>query len=325
MTVIKLCTYNVRGINEKKKRWDIFTKLKRKKYDICFIQESHCTKNQEPLWQNEWGYKAYFSSHTGNSRGVIILVNNTFKYEVHKTISDDEGRYVMLDCSISGHKFTIANIYGPNEDEPLFFELVRTKLEQFENNSIILGGDYNVVQDFILDTLNIQKRNNPNSHESVLNLKRDLDLIDPWREENPQSRVYTWHNSQNKQSRLDYFLISSDITNYVETTNIKPGYRSDHSIVELTLNLDNQPRGKGLWKFNNSLLKDTEYIETIKECIQNTKDQYRAQNVNLPNNDPANYTISGQLLFEMIKLEVRGKTISYATAKKGLITKEKLI
>jgi hypothetical protein len=225
--------------------------------------------------------------------------------------------------TISRHKFTIANIYGPNEDEPLFFELIRSKLEQFENYSIILGGDYNAVQDFILDTLNIQNRNNQNSHESVLNLKRGLDLIDPWREENPDFRVYTWHNSQNKPSRLDYFLISSDITNYVETTNIKPGYRSDHLIVELTLSLNKQPRGIGLW--NSTLLKDNNYVDNIKECMQNMKDQYSARNVNLPNEDPANYTVSAQLLFEMIKLEVSGKTMAYATAKKGLMIDKKQI
>jgi hypothetical protein len=34
--------------------------------------------------------------------------------------------------------------------------------------------------------------------------------------------------------------------------------------VELTLDLNNQPRGKGLWKFNNALLKDNNYMDIIK-------------------------------------------------------------
>ena len=316
MTSLKICSFNVRGIKERNKRRDIFNWLRKKKYDICLLQESHCTKEQEKTWQNEWGYRAYYSSHTSNSRGVVTLVNNTFKYELHSILSDSEGRYVILDCSISGQRCVIANIYGPNEDEPLFFDMLRTKLEQFENSSFILGGDYNVVQDYILDTINIRNRNNPNAHKSVINLRDELDLIDPWREENPDAKVFTWHNSQNKQSRLDYFLISSDIFNYVEKTCIKPGYRSDHSVVELILNFGCQPKGRGLWKFNNSLLKDQRYVEEIKNCIKNTKQQYQIRNIQMPNDDPNNFNINSQLLFETLKFEIRGKTIAYSSAKK---------
>jgi exonuclease III len=316
MTSLKLCSYNVKGINEKKKRTDLFAWLRKKNCDIYLLQESHCTKSKETLWQNEWGYKAHFSSHTGNSRGVVTLINNTFQYDLHKTVTDTDGRYIILDCTISGQRFTIANIYGPNEDDPHFFDMLRTKIEQFENTSIILGGDFNVVQNYLLDTLNIKNRNNPNSHERVLNLKQELDLLDPWREENPETRIYTWHNNQNKQSRLDYFLISSDVKNCIEKTNIKPGYRSDHSLVEITMNLNNQPKGRGIWKFNNSLLKDNNYVREVKKCIQDTKDQYKTRNVNQLEEDPENYNICSQLLFETIKMEVRGKTIAYSTAKK---------
>jgi hypothetical protein len=43
--------------------------------------------------------KGYFSSHTGNSRGIAILINNTFKYNVHNEIIDKEGNYLILDNS----------------------------------------------------------------------------------------------------------------------------------------------------------------------------------------------------------------------------------
>ena len=33
-------------------------------------------------------------------------------------------------------------------------------------------------------------------------------------------------------------------------------------------------KGKGLWKFNNSLHKDTEYVKTMKQCINRVKEQY---------------------------------------------------
>jgi hypothetical protein len=57
---------------------------------------------------------------------------------------------------------TLISVYGPNEDEPIFFTMSKTKMEQFDNNNLtILGGDFNAVQDYSLDTLNIKHRNNP--------------------------------------------------------------------------------------------------------------------------------------------------------------------
>ena len=172
------------------------------------------------------------------------------------------------------------------------------------------------MQDYTRDTLNIKNRNNQNAHDAVINLKEELDLIDPWREENPESRIYTWHNQQNKQSRLDYFLLSSDTSNFIESTVIKPGYRTDHSIIEITLEFKKQQNGRGLWKFNNSLLKDTKYCEEIKECIKNTKQFYKRNGGNLLEENPDSYFISSQLLFDVMKLGIRGKTIAYATSKK---------
>jgi hypothetical protein len=49
------------------------------------------------------------------------------------------------------------SIYGPNEDSPEFFENLKSKLVSLSNTSIIIGGDWNVVQDFSFDT-NVRKQ-----------------------------------------------------------------------------------------------------------------------------------------------------------------------
>jgi exonuclease III len=199
---------------------------------------------------------------------AFIGIFVSFQHTIHHQILDKEGRYIILDISINDKRMTLINVYGPNEDEPIFFTML---MEQFDNNNLtILGGDVNTVQDYSLDTLNTKHRNNPKSHEEINMIKEDLDLYDPWRVQNPETKMYTWHNSTNKLSRLDYFLVSAGTMNIIETTIIKPGYRSDHSIVELTLNLSKHKKGPGLWKFNNSLLKDNEYVNEIKKCIADT-------------------------------------------------------
>jgi hypothetical protein len=48
------------------------------------------------------------------------------------------------------------------------------------NTSIIIGGDWNVVQDFSFDTDNYLHKNNLKSHDKVLEISSYLDLIDVW-------------------------------------------------------------------------------------------------------------------------------------------------
>ena len=81
------------------------------------------------------------------------------------------------------------------------------------------------------------------------------------------------------------------------------------------MNFVTQERGKRYWKFNNSLLHDPEYVKKVKETINETISSYK-----LPENEA--FSIDDQMLFEMIKLQVRGITISHSSYKKRLKERE---
>ena len=55
---------------------------------------------------------------------------------------------------------------------------------------------------------------------------------------------------------------------------IKAAYRSDHSPIEISLNISKHPRGRGQWKFNNKLLEQQEYLNMVKREIQLAKATY---------------------------------------------------
>ena len=74
-----------------------------------------------------------------------------------------------------------------------------------------------------------------------------------------------------KQARLDYILISNTFSDLVHSCNIQPGYRSDHSIVEMKITINKFVRGRGTWKFNSSLLKNPQYIQLINDAIDDEK------------------------------------------------------
>ena len=264
MTSIKIGSLNCRGLAEEVKRRDIFLRCK-KRYDISILIDTHCKKEKENKWREEWGYKGFFSSHTGNSRGIAILFNNTFPFTVHNEIYDKNGNYLILDVSIQECRMTLAALYGPNEDSPNFYTHLQEMITSLQNSSIIMVGDWNVVQDYNLDTCNYKMKNNLNSHKKIQDLKEALDLVDIWRSLNPETSRYTWRGPDLKQSRLDYFLISTDFESLIESADIDISYRSDHSPVNLVLQLYSQKRGRGTWKFNNSLLHDKDYVSEIKK------------------------------------------------------------
>ena len=144
-----------------------------------------------------------------------------------------------------------------------------------------------------------------------------LDLGDIYRSLHPDKHRFTWRKGikESQMSRLDYFLISPEFYGFVTEADIDISYRSDHSLITVNLNFITQERGKGYWKFNNSLLYDPEYVKKVKETINETVSSYR-----LPENEA--FSIDDQMLFEMIKLQVRGITISHSSYKKRLKERE---
>jgi exonuclease III len=247
------------------------------------------------------------------SAGVAILIKNNVQYTVNQVISDKNGRYIILDILIESFRISLLNLYGPNSDSPEFFDNLKEQLERFPG-SVIMAGDWNVVQDYLLDTYNYKKDNNIKSHNSILELKVNLDLNDPWRILNPDRRQYTWRlKNQTKQSRLDYFLVSDDILALVKTCNIGISYRSDHSVISLEISFQQMKRGPGYWKFNSSLLYDNQYTQLVKNIISETVEEYHKSG---NNRQDMIFSINDQLLFEILKMKIRSASISYAIKRK---------
>ena len=141
------------------------------------------------------------------------------------------------------------------------------------------------------------------------------DLSDIYRDLHPDTKWLTWRR---KNPRLDLFLASSNIRDIMNTCEIRASYRSDHSMIELNLTINSFSQGKGIWKFNNSLLECPEYVYLINRIIEEEKLKY-AIPVYEPNYVKNTFTsfemiIDHDLFLEMLLLRIRGKTIKFATA-----------
>ena len=142
---------------------------------------------------------------------------------------------------------SLVTIYGPNRDNPSFFDNIASILAEFDSEFITMCGDMNMVQDYDLDCLNYVTRNNPKNREALLGIQDGFRLVDPWRIHNENLHRYTWfRKNPTKSARLDYFLTSEELMSMVEKPRILPGYRIDHSIITIELRLSSFKKGKGI-------------------------------------------------------------------------------
>ena len=325
MDKVTICSLNVRGLGDYKKRRDVLNYLRMKKFSIICLQDTHFTPQVLSQIQREWGYKCFHSTFKSNARGTSIFITNTFEFKLNGYIEDPNGNHLILDINIEDKRILLISIYAPNKDTPTFFhDLQKNILDQNVQNIMIVG-DWNLVLEPLCDSKNYKHLNNPNARKTVCEMKTKLNLVDTWRENNKLKRQFTWKrklpNGIIQSARLDFFLVSENMMQYVFEDNISSGYRSDHSVVSLSLRFNQNNRGKGFWKFNNSLLGDIIYVNLVKTTILDVKKQYAASPYNqekikeIPN---ALYQpiINDQLFFEMLLLEIRSKTISFSINKK---------
>lgn len=87
-------------------------------------------------------------------KGVTILISKQTPFQLIDSIYDPLGRYIFLKGKIGPHPIVIPNIYAPNMKQVAFFRQIGDLLTSFSTGILILGGDFNVLLNPILDTSN---------------------------------------------------------------------------------------------------------------------------------------------------------------------------
>ena len=158
-------------------------------------------------------------------------------------------------------------------------------LENFDltaNKPIIFAAGFNLFLDRSLEP----KGDNPclkrQSLSKLLHIKEKLNLCDIWRIRIPKAKQYTFRQqyfSVFLQRHLDYIFISQNLQEIAKHTAILNAIRTNHSPVLYSFQNFNQcQRGPGLWKFNNSLVSNEEYILRLKELINKVKGELNRSN-----------------------------------------------
>ena len=270
---LKIVSINCNGIKDVVKRSKLVEMLKIKGCDIVFLQETHITEEQEV---NDilklWGGTGVFNFGSHNSRGVAILFYSLLDIEMSNLSKDLDGRVISVDSKLGEYFLCFICVYAPNNERErkVFFNNLDIYMEG--NRRIVLGGDFNFVENISLDKLG----GNPNlGNVGTTNFKAfksSFNLKDCFRNKNPYSKEYTWH-STDVHGRLDRFYVDTEMFDWVENVFRSPCVISDHHFVELNfkaIDFNARVYGPGYRKCNVSILKDKE-LKNELETLWNGK------------------------------------------------------
>ena len=254
--------------------------MKKKDPDVVIVCDTRICKSIENVVREEWGGTCVFNSFSSQARGVAMFFKKDSTAKIVYKYTDTDGNILAVLLDYDEKRILLEGLYGPNTDSPQFYsEKAFKKILEWQPDYTIFAGDFNMVLNPQIDLKNYLHINNPLARQELIDQMQIFNLVDIWRDLHPDEKKFTWRKfNQNKQSRLDFFLVSSSLLPYVKKAEIIPGFLSDHSSITLEIDFSQFTRGKGFWKFNSSLLKDQEYVEKVKNVIKRVVAQYAVVN-----------------------------------------------
>jgi hypothetical protein len=255
----KILTWNVRGLNEGKKRMRVRRLLSQWKVDIVCLQETKLDLITPDLVQSIWSCPyvewSYVASN-GASGGILLMWDR-------RAVSKMEvchGNYVVA-CSFrnvdDGMEWAFAGVYGPNRDAArrMMWEELAGLLCLWELPWCI-GGDFNVT---LFHNERSGGRRRRREVATFADFTAEMGLMDlPL-----AGGVATWANNLS-WSRLDRFLVSPEWELSYPGLVQKKLLRvcSDHAPIMLMRGcLQN---GKSSFKFENMWLKEEGFVDKVR-------------------------------------------------------------
>ena len=198
---ISICSLNVNGVRDSKKRSVLFHWLKMQNFDLILLQETHCDVQNEKKWSQEWQGKTFWSHGNSSSRGVAILIKPNLDIGINNVDRDLQGRYICIDTKIDDLDISVINVYAPNNviERKTFLKIlsgnILAKSQTNTGHELIIAGDFNCAINPNLDRRNDKGQNTTTPDGGSVEIKSltsQHSLEDVWRRRNPWSKKYTF-------------------------------------------------------------------------------------------------------------------------------------
>ena len=303
---LKICSLNVRGLKNKINRKALFKTLKPHEFDITAMQETYINEADKRTIEKELNGVLHFSCSTGRSKGLITHFSKNIKEE-NITLLETTDRVIISKVQQPENVYFVINVYAPcaEQDKILFYKNLERKIKNLINNdkwgSILCLGDFNCVVSNELDIVS-GKKHAIRTVKAFNQFLKIFSFEDKLREFNEENKIFTWSNKDlSSARRLDYIFSGSNFNEKYMKAEIKCLPFTDHRAVTLEIKSKNSDRGSGLFKIDTLLFQDKDYIKIITETVNETM---------IKNNG-----LNHSLLWELIKINVKEKSMKYAKFK----------
>lgn len=271
----------------------ILAKLTKDECDLIVLTDTRLTKDDvenSPIFYNHETYVVNpiiekQRVKTSRKRGVLILKPPKSEVTLSQFIDKNDGNrgYIKVDHPKS-KPFYLAGVYGPNKDNPAFFqELIHDVLDS--GDPALAIGDMNLRLDNNMDITPPSQV--PPNEAKVHFINDQIDegkISEAFRYLHPETKSYSYmHPSQlplnNKQkSRIDIPLANPKMLDLIAEVQYVPLYRTnlDHSALYIDVDTGEFKKAKNPpFRVPNHLLDDNIYIKKMCTCIR----EHAAQHV----------------------------------------------
>ncbi|CAC5423396.1 unnamed protein product [Mytilus coruscus] len=276
--MVVICSLNCNGMRNVVNLQKFRSIVQDRKFGIVLLQETFWDdvfiQNVKHMYEGD----IYYSNGMDGRQGVAVLASKYYKDKIKCIYKDDQGRFIHVTYYENDILVNFVSLYAHNvvSDRCNFYDFVidYTKDYTKDLDNLIIGGDFNTSLS-MLDRGSKTCHINDEPYRKLTKLMDDNNLYDIWRARNPDCRIFSWKRiSEGKlqQSRIDYFLVSRNMSSFVQSLYYNVTSMSDHSFVIMNLNCTCIERGPGLWVLNNTLLFNEEYVQRVKDIISQEKE-----------------------------------------------------
>ena len=279
-----------------------------KRPDIYTFQESKSTPAVIPFWNKILPGQVTYSHAKNRSGGVVLGIHSSSSIVMRSSIEDPDGQFIVAECQLDEEFFTVASLYCKPDLSPAevsqLLTTIASKIAHFGHSRVLMMGDFNIV-------VNPKQDSNTHTSETVRHRREVLlpfmdthEYTDIWRAMHPFTNRYTCHgrvHGKHTLSRTDFFLVSPALLMASIQSTIEPSFVSDHNPITYQFTMGVK-KGRGYWKFPNSLLKDDAFkkfmLSRIHETVRIHSDWDHGS------------------VWDMVKLTIRGSAIDYLAKQK---------
>lgn len=297
----RFITWNVKGMNGPNKRGKIFSHLKRLNAEIIFLQETHLKMADHIRLKKNWIGQSFHSNFNNKSRGAAILIHKKILFTPSQTISDPQGRFVIVSGLLFSTPVILASVYAPNWDDVSFIHKLTSLFPNLNRHKLLISGDFNTVMDPALDRSSPRTLTRSKMSLALGEFTDRAGCVDPWRFFNPNKKEFSYFSHvHHTYSRIDFFLIDKTLLPFTKKIEYTAIVESDHAPVSMDISFSQNVTQPRVWRLDRSLLSDSRFCEFIGKAI----DEFIYFN--------RSDSISPSMLWETLKAVIRGKIISYS-------------